>query len=102
MIVPADSRYPPPSSLTSKVDIQHSDINDPELAWRGATKAAAGSELSPISSGPAAIKLVPSRDRRGTDPTTCTVVLVRGRWGCGEAGRVVHVVPLSDGTGTET
>lgn len=32
------------------------------------------------------------------DPTTCTVVLVRRRQGCGEAGRVVHVVALSDGT----
>ncbi len=100
MIVPADSRYPRPSSLTSSIDIQHSDINDPELAWRRTTKAAAGSELGPTSPGPAAIQPVPVRARRGADPNTCTVVLVRRRRGCGEAGRVVHVVPLSDGTGT--
>ncbi|MGQ0719277.1 MAG: hypothetical protein ACT4NP_18575 [Pseudonocardiales bacterium] len=33
------------------------------------------------------------------DPVTCPVVLVRALRGCGEAGRVVHVVALSDGTG---
>lgn len=34
------------------------------------------------------------------DPTTRTMVLVRALRGCGEPRRVVHVVPLSGGSGT--
>jgi hypothetical protein len=59
------------------VPTKSDEINGLELAGCGVTTAAAGSELSATSSGPAAIQLVP-------------VCALQGVWG--EGSRTVHLI----------